>query len=446
MALAVEQAAASTLEGTIDALLRQAYAPEGTGAAVIAVRDGQTVFRAAYGRANLELAVPMQPDMVFRLASLTKQFTAVAILLLVEQGRLALDAAISSLLPGYPRRDPPATVHQLLTHTSGVNSFRNPEQRRALPQQGLTMQEMLALAAEAPPESAPGERFLYNDAGYNMLGAIIQQVSGQTYEQFLREQIFEPLGLARTQYEHPERIILGRVTGYQPGPDGPENVPATNGALAFAAGGLLSTVDDLARWSAALVAGRLLRRETLELATTPATLNDGTPTGYGYGWQIRSYEGHRIVEHGGEFAGFHNHALHFPDDDIFVALLTNQLPGVVPPSQLTMRIAALLLGKPYREPVAVALPAASLERYCGDYRTRYGDALTIGGDGSQLFLQPADGQPQPLYPESPFSFFFRDSFARLTFAEGPDGTIDGFQTQDRGGPVRAARRVVRGER
>lgn len=445
MVPAAEQTDDFTLAQTIDALLRPTYQADGTGAAVIAVRGGQTVFRAAYGRANLELAAPMQPDMVFRLASLTKQFTAVAILLLVEQGRLALDAAVGSLLPGYPQRGQPVTVHQLLTHTSGVNSFRNPEQQRALPQRELTMQEMLALAADAPPESAPGERFLYNDAGYNMLGAIIQQVSGQTYEDFLREQIFGPLGMARTYYEHSERIILGRVTGYQPGPDGIQNVPARNVALAFAAGGLLSTIDDLALWQAALAASRRLRRETLELAYMPATLNDGTPTGYGYGWQIRSYAGHRIVEHGGEFAGFHNHALHLPDDDIFVAVLTNQLPGVVPPSQLTMRIAALLLGKPYREPVVITLPATLLDRYCGDYQTRHGEILTLARDGAHLCLQPAGGQSQPLYPESPTSFFFHHSFARLTFAEGPDGTISSLQTQDRGGPVREARRVLRGE-
>ena len=440
MALAVEQAADGALATTINTLLRQTYQADGTGAAVIAVRSGQTVFRAAYGLANLELTAPMEPDMVFRLASLTKQFTAVALLLLMEQGRLALDAAISSLLPGYPQRGHPVTVHQLLTHTSGVNSFRSPEQRLALPQRDLTMQEMLTLAAEAPPESEPGERFLYNDAGYNLLGAIIQQVSGQTYEEFLQGQIFGPLGMARTFYEHPERINPGRVTGYVPGPDGPQNVPATNVSLAFAAGGLLSTIDDLARWHAALTAHRLLRPETLALAYTPATLNDGTSTGYGYGWQICSCAGCRIVEHGGEFAGFHNHALRLPDDDIFVTVLTNQLPGILPPSQLTMRIAALLLGKPYREPVVITLPATSLKRYCGDYLNRFGDVLTVGHDGGQLFLQPAGGQPQLLYPESPTSFFFRNSFAQLTFAEGQDGTISGFQTQDRGGPVREARR------
>ncbi|MGI8912700.1 MAG: serine hydrolase [Chloroflexota bacterium] len=438
MALTAEQPVDAALTPAIETLLRRTFTADGTGAAVIAVRRGQTVFRAAYGRANLELVVPMQPDMVFRLASLTKQITAVAILMLAEQGRLALDADISSLLPGYPRREQPVTVHHLLTHTSGVNSFRNPDQARALPRRDLTMAEMLVQVAEAPPESAPGERFLYNNAGYNLLGAILQQASGQTYEQFLQEHIFGPLGMAQTYYEHPERIIPGRVTGYVPVPNVLQNVQFVNVSLAFAAGGLLSSVDDLARWHAALTANRLLRRETLELAFTSATLNDGTTVGYGYGWHLRSYEGHRITEHGGEFAGFHNHALRLPDDDVYVVVLTNQLPGVTPPSQLTMRIAALLLGKPYQDPVAITLPAATLARYCGTYQTRVGEVLTVGYDGDQLFLQPAGGSPQPIYPEAPTRFFFRDSFTRLTFREDPDGTTNSFQTQDRGGPVRDA--------
>jgi CubicO group peptidase (beta-lactamase class C family) len=384
----------------------------------------------------------MGSEMVFRLASLTKQFTAVAILLLVEEGRLTLDAAISSLLPGYPQRGQPVTVHQLLTHTSGVNSFRNPEQTRDLPRRELTMPEMLALAADASPESAPGERFLYNDAGYILLGAIIQVVSGRSFEQFLQERIFGPLGLTRTCYEHPERIIPGRVSGYQPGPSGVQNAPATHVHLAFAAGGLLSTIDDLARWQAALAASRLLRRETLELAYTAAALNDGKSTGYGYGWSIRSYEGNRIVEHGGELAGFHNHALYLPDNDIFVAVLTNQLPGVEPPLQLTMRIAALLLGKPYREPVAVALPTALLDRYCGAYVTHSGESLTISRSDTALVLQAGGNALREIYPESKVSFFFRDAFTRLTFLDRPDGTISGLQMQDRGGPVQEAGKVT----
>lgn len=442
MVLAAEQAVEAALTPTIEALLGKTYAVDGTGAAVIAVRGGQTIFRAAYGRANLELAVTMQPDMVFRLASLTKQITAVAILLLVEQGRLALDADISDLLPGYPRREQPVTVHHLLTHTSGVNSFRDPDQTRSLPRRELSMAEMLTIAAEAPPESAPGERFRYNDAGYNLLGAIIQQVSGQPYEQFLQGHIFGPLGMDRTYYEHPEQIIPGRVTGHQSGPYGIQNVQGVNLSLAFAAGGLLSSLDDLARWHAALTANRLLRRETLALAYTPATLNDGTPVGYGYGWHIRTYEGHRLVEHGGEFAGFHNHAIRLPDDNAYVAVLTNQLPGIVPPSQLTMRIAAVLLGKPYQEPVAITLPADLLDRFCGDYLARYGEVLTVDRDGDQLYLQLEGGNRQPIYPESPTSFFFRDSFSRLTFREHADGLITGLQTQDRGGPVREARRAT----
>ena len=284
-----QNVAATELAQAIDAMLVEACKPDAPGAAVIVARDGNVVFRKGYGMANLELGVPIAPEMVFRLGSITKQFTAVAILMLAEQGKLALEDDITRFLPDYPTQGHTITVEHLLTHTSGIKSYTSMPEWLALRRNDLTVEELIDLFKDQPMEFAPGERWAYNNSGYVLAGAIIEKVSGQTYEQFLEQQIFEPLGMARTCYDRTTRIVPGRVAGYDRGDEGIENAAYVSMTHPYAAGALMSSVDDLQRWDEALFAHRLVKPESLQRAFTPFVLNDGTSAGYGCGWGIGDY-------------------------------------------------------------------------------------------------------------------------------------------------------------
>src|SRR5262245_14603121 len=343
------------LAEAIDALLAEAYQPDGPGAAVVVVKDGETLFRKGYGLANLELGVPIAPDMVFRLASITKQLTAVAILMLAEQGALALDNDIAAFFPDYPTQGHTITVEHLLTHTSGIRSYTSMPEWLPLWRKDFTVAELIELFKDQPMDFAPGEKWAYNNSGYILLGSIIEKVSGKTYEQFLQQQIFEPLGMRHSYYDSTARIIPRRVSGYGKGREGYENAPYLSMTQPHAAGALASSVDDLALWDAGLYTDRLIKPETLRRAFISSTLSDGGATDYGYGWGVGEYAGHRTVEHSGGIHGFRTYALRLPDDEVFVALLTNNGSGEHNPEYLAVKIAALTIGQPYPEPTAIGI-------------------------------------------------------------------------------------------
>ena len=198
----------------IDALLRGSFPAERPGAAVIVVKDGRTLFRKAYGMANLELGVPLQPDMVFRLGSITKQFTATAILMLAEEGKLSLQDPIEKHLPGYPTQGHVITIEHLLTHTSGIQSYTDlPGWMTSRIQGPMTVTELIDGFKKEPMQFAPGEKWAYNNSGFILLGAIVEKASGKTYEAFVRERIFLPLGMTSSYYDRTETIIPKRAPG-----------------------------------------------------------------------------------------------------------------------------------------------------------------------------------------------------------------------------------------
>src|SRR4051812_37064486 len=226
--------------------------------------------------ANFELGVPITPDMVFRLASVTKQFTAVATLMLMEQGLLALDDPITRFWPDYPTHDHTITVEHLLTHTSGIRSYTDMPDWPPLWRKDFAVQELIDYFKDQPMPFAPGTRWAYNNSGYVLLGAIIEQLSGLSYAQFMQQRIFEPLGMRQSYYDRTPQIIPKRADGYQKGADGYTNAEYLSMTQPYAAGALASTVDDLARWDRALVSGTLLQPATLARAWTPYQLADGT--------------------------------------------------------------------------------------------------------------------------------------------------------------------------
>jgi D-alanyl-D-alanine carboxypeptidase len=426
-----------------DAVLKRAVRAGGPGAAAVVVVDGKILYRQAYGMANLELGVPLQPDMVFRLGSVTKQFTATAIMMLVEQGKVALQDPIDKYLPGYPMQGHLITVEHLLTHTSGIQSYTDiPGWMADRVKADMTVAELVDGFKNEPMQFAPGTRYRYNNSGYVLLGAIIEKASGQSYESFITERIFKPLGMTHSYYGSNEPIIPRRADGYTAGASGTRHARYLSMTQPYAAGSLVSTVDDLARWDASLGTEKLLTRASLEKMWTPYKLADGTSTGYGYGWQMLTLRGHRTIEHGGGIFGFTSFVLRLPDDRAYVAVLCNSDSPAAAPSYLAKRLGAIAIGSPFSEPVAVAVEPKLLERYSGVYAVDASTTRTVSVENGKLYTQRAGGAKLEAKPRSATEFFYENSLSLLRFEVEATGRVAAMvMFQEEGGKPERAPRV-----
>ncbi|HEX5758124.1 MAG TPA: serine hydrolase [Thermoanaerobaculia bacterium] len=424
-------AAAEGIGERLDAYLRSAYPAGGPGAAAIVVDDGKVLLREGYGLANLELGVPIEPEMVFRIGSVTKQFTAVAALLLVAEGKLALDDEIIEYLPDYPTGGRKITVEHLLTHTSGIKSYTALPEWLPRRREDLTVPQMIALFKDQPMDFAPGEKWAYNNSGYFLLGAVLEKASGQSYEELLRSRIFAPLGMKRTGYGHVEPILPGRVAGYQRGRQGWVNAPYLSMTQPYAAGSLVSTVDDLALWNAALDGGQLLPRAALARAWTPYKLRGGKATGYGYGWGIVDWRGHHFEEHGGGIDGFQSYVLREPREGLFVAVLSNALGHQPDPDMVATKLALLALGESIADPPVVKVAPEVLDAYTGVYRIDETTTRVVTREGDRLFTQRSGGEKLEALPLSESEFFYRDSFERASFRRDAAGRVTGMVLHSR---------------
>jgi CubicO group peptidase (beta-lactamase class C family) len=425
-----------TLVKQIDAVMSEIYKPGEPGAAIIVRKDSKTILRKGYGLADLELGVPVEPDMVFRLGSITKQFTAVAILLLAEQGKLGLEDEITKFLPDYPTQGRKITVEHLLTHTSGIQSYTDMPEWLPLWRKDFTVKELVDFFKDKPMKFEPGRRWVYNNSGYVLLGAIIEKVSGQSYEEFLNAHIFKPLGMKHSFYGNTERIIPRRIPGYQLGKGGFVNAPYLSMTQPFAAGSLLSNVDDMTVWSDAVFSGKLVKKEWLARAFTPYQLKDGLSTGYGYGWFISDYKGHRFIEHGGGINGFTTYEMTLPEDGIFLAILTNSAIAGRDPEPRAFKIATLLLGQPAVDPKVVAVAAKDLAPLLGVYENEDKEAWYITSEGGKTYSLRAGGTKSEILAASSREFFFKDSPMRINFAKNAAGEVTGFRVAGRIGPAR----------
>ena len=393
----------------IDNLVQETYKPTEPGAAVIVVRDGEIIYRKGHGMANLELGVPIEPDMVFRMGSIGKQFTAVAILMLTEQGKLSLDDPITKFLPDYPTHDHLITIEHLLTHTSGIKNHTDMPESQLLWRKDYAVQELIDCFKNQPMQFAPGKRWAYNNSGYILLGAIIEKVSGQTYQQFIQQNIFDRLGMKQSYYDCPLQVIPRRVSGYEKSPEGFKNADYLSMTQPYAAGALASTVDDLAVWDSALYTEQLIKQETLHKAFVPYRLMDGTSTAYGYGWLISEYEEHLSIEHSGGIFGFTTYAIRMPNDRVFVAILTNRTGIDIDRfEQLAFEIARVTIGKPYKKPTPVELSPEVLAQYEGVYKINDTEVRRITREDHRLFSQRGQAQGLELVPLSSNEFFFKE--------------------------------------
>ncbi len=420
-ATAQAPAASNGLAAAINAEMEKAFPANAPGAAVIVVKDGQVVFRKGYGMANLELGVPIEPDMIFRIGSITKQFTAVATLMLMEQGKLALSDEITKFLPDYPTQGHKITIEHLLTHTSGIKSYTGLPEWLPLWRKDMTMKELIDLFKDKPFEFAPGAGWNYNNSGFVLLGAIIEKISGQSYGDFVEKNIFAPLGMKQSFYDNTQRVIPRRAAGYSRNSGGYANAAYLSMSQPHAAGSLMSTVDDLAKWDAALYTEKLVKQESLKKAWTSFVLTNGKPTKYGYGWGVSALEGERMIAHGGGINGFTCDAVRLPDSKVYVAILTNREGSV---GGLTQKFAAMVIGKELRAPVAAKLPPGALEKYAGVYQLNEKDDIVVTHENGALFVQHPRFGKQEVLPLSETEFFVKaQPAARLKFKRQADGAI-----------------------
>jgi CubicO group peptidase (beta-lactamase class C family) len=313
--------AAQARGDAVDDLMRNAMRQHPIpGAALAIIRDGRTVKTAAYGIANLEWQTPATPETVFEIGSITKQFTAAAILLLAQEGKLSVDDKISKYLKGTPPGWSAISLRHLLTHTSGLKNYTGLGGFEA--GRRLTQAQFIAQIAAQPLDFQPGEKWAYCNTGYNLLGYIIENVSGKSYWDFMEQNIFTPLGMSATTRRDTRAILPFRAIGYETNRAGRFIVRDSELTDVFSAGAMVSTVADLAKWNAALETDRILTAASRAEMWTPVKLNSGTNHLYGFGWFLEPWQGHANIGHSGSTSGFSASLQHFPEAGLTVILLT----------------------------------------------------------------------------------------------------------------------------
>ncbi len=311
---------------------------------VLVARKGKVVVSKGYGLANVEHDVPNTPRTKFRLGSITKQFTSMAIAQLAVRGKLSLEDTARKYIPDAQESWSRVTLRHLLTHTSGIPSFTSFPDYPQFKIEPAPPLELVARFKNKPLEFEPGEKFKYNNSGYYLLGYIVEKASGQSYESYLKQNIFDPLEMKDTGYDTNSAIIKGRAAGYTLRGGGWVNADYINMEVPGGAGALYSTVEDLHRWDQALYTEKLVPRQMLETIFTPCKGN------YAFGWVVNKQLNHRVIRHGGGIEGFNTVIARYPNERVCVIALSNLNSGAL--DQIGDDLAAIVFGEPYELPRA----------------------------------------------------------------------------------------------
>ncbi|MDR6846126.1 serine hydrolase [Flavobacterium granuli] len=338
----------------IDKLMSQYSEYSQFNGSVLVADQGKIIYKKGFGMANMEWSIPNQPDTKHRLGSITKQFTALLILQLVEKGKLKLDVPISTYLPDYPKATgDKITIHQLLTHTSGIPNYTSfPNFFKTVSLNPYTPEAFVKVFCDLPLEFTPGQKFAYSNSGYFLLGYIIEKTTGKTYEQCLQENIFTPLLMNNSGYDHYAAIIKNRASGYEKNGKSYVNANYLDMSIPYAAGSLYSTVEDLYLWDQALYTDRLLSAKSKDLLFGSYISARGGF--YGYGWSINevtvgdSKDKLKVISHGGGINGFNTLISRIPSDKKLVLLLSNG--GSAKLDEMNTAIRAILYNKPFNMP------------------------------------------------------------------------------------------------
>jgi len=388
--------------------------------AVLLARDGQPVVSRGYGMANIELGVPNTPQTVFRLGSVTKQFTGMAIVLLQERGKLSVNDPMCKYLSDCPQAWQAITIKNLLTHTAGIPNYTEFPDFMKTAAAEATAAELTNRFRDKPLQFALGEKFAYSNSGYFLLGMIVERASGKSYADFLQENIFTPLGMKQSGYDNPVRIIKNRAAGYARTSDGLINAAPISMSTAYAAGALYSTVGDLLLWDQALYTEKLVSRKSLDEAFTPFKSN------YGYGWSIGKRYDRQVISHGGGIFGFSAYIARYPADRVTVVVLSN-VEGA-PSGEIANSLAAIAFGAKYELPAErkeIKVAAKTLEKYVGQYQLTPQLVMKVTLEDGKLWAQISTQPKLELFAESDTVFFFKVVNAQVTFVVSATGEVTG---------------------
>jgi CubicO group peptidase (beta-lactamase class C family) len=386
--------------------------------AVLVARGSDVILSKGYGSANLEWDIPNTPATKFRLGSITKQFTAASILLLEEGGKLRLDDPIKKHVPEVPAAWDTITIFNLLTHTSGIPNFTSLPDYKSLKLEDTPVAKTIVTVRDKSLDFVPGEKMSYSNSGYLVLGHVIERVTGASYEKFVTDNIFTPLGMKNSGYDSNTAIIPRRAAGYMPSPTGPVNAGFVHMSIPHAAGALYSTTEDLLRWEQGLFGGKLISATSLAKMTTPFKGD------YALGVVVQTAGGRRVVQHGGGIDGFNTFLAYYPDNKVTVAVLAN-INGQTPP-QIATKLAELAHGGVVQltsERKEIALPVATLSKYVGTYELAPGAHMMIRLAGDRLTTQLTGQQQFPIFAESETKFFLKAVEAQVEFFTDASGAV-----------------------
>ncbi|QBY04460.1 serine hydrolase [Thalassotalea sp. HSM 43] len=409
----------------IDKSLLELYADDRPGASIIIKQGDQVLLEKGYGLANMEWGIANNKDTVFRIGSISKQFTAVAILMLMEQEKLKLGDRIDLYVSDLVEDTAAVTIEQLLNHTSGIPSYTGMPNWLTQMKQDKSPTEMLAYFKDAPLEFTPGSQFKYNNSGYFLLGMIIEKVSGQSYEAFIEENIFTPLGMKESYYGHPKEVVVNRATGYEFHGKW-QNSDYISMTQPYAAGSLLSSVGDLALWIDAVNSYKFISKQTTQKAHTKTVLSNGEEVDYGYGWSLSSVRGSESIAHGGGINGFITYSQYIPSQDLYVAVLSNHM-HTPNPTMVAKVIAADMLGKSYPKfsDKHVDFDKKALTPFVGQYRIDDNNTRKLFLQGDGVFTQRTGGSVMQVRQVDQATFVYPDSLSYFTIEQNEQGDVTG---------------------
>lgn len=415
-------------------MMAEFYHPDDPGAAVLIARGDEVLYRGARGVGDLKTGTPLTPDSVFRIGSISKQFAAAGLLKLVEAGKLSLNDPLSKFVPAFPNGEH-ITVLELLNHTSGVKDYTHIAAWRNGPlEKDVSTAQLIATFKDAKPDFAPGQDWAYDNSGYALVGAVIEAVSGQSWHAYLRTVLFEPLGLTHTGYGADPKFVAQQVHGYSL--DEGKVIPAKVISMTIpnAAGGLVSTVDDLLKWNRALHEGRVLKSATYTQMITP--VGKAIEANYGFGIELQTVQGQPMLEHSGGIFGFESMLEYVQGPDITVVVLQNNDSNDdnKGPDMIARKLAAAALGKPYPESTPIVVNAATLKQFEGVYRIDEHSARVLRVVDGKLTAQRTGGQRSVLVPIAADEFLYSNGLDRFTAERDAAGTVTGMRFFANGEP------------
>ncbi len=411
------QALATRVDEYVNGLVKQ----NRFSGAILLARDGRVLLSKGYGMANLEDETPNTPQTKFRLGSLTKQFTAAAILLLQERGKLSVQDAVCKYVENCPAAWQAITVHHLLTHTSGIpnmTSFPEFQKAKFFP---MTPLESIAMFKDKALEFAPGEKFNYSNSGYILLGYIVERAAGKPYADFLRENIFQPLGMKSTDLDTNSAIVKNRAAGYTRGPGGIINAQYIDMTIPYSAGAMYSTVEDLYLWDRALYGEKLISKKSLEAMTAP--FKDG----YAYGIGIGEQYGLKTIAHGGGIEGFSTFLTRFTDGDGTIIVLSNM--DSANSGMVAKRLGGMVYADKVQLPSIITVAPQVLQQYAGRYQMADNTPTEdISVEGTRLKIKVSGEGEFVLLPVAKDEFVMEDDFAvHFIFNRDAGGVVDSYK-------------------